>query len=92
MGGVIRDYEDKRETALSLLLEVGALTTCPIHSDEIIEGSMDVELAYRKAMYLWSKGRHPEFENAREFTDYIKSIYEEYSDTECGLCADLRDS
>ena len=83
---VMDDYEDKRETAMSLLLQAGALTHCPIH-DEIIDGEKDVEGAYKLAMSRWAQKKHPEFENAREFTDYIKEIYEEYELGECGLCA-----
>lgn len=89
--GVVDDYEDKRDTAVSLLLQVGALTTCAIH-DEIIDGGKDVEGAYKLAMSKWGRGEHREFESAREFTDYIKTIYEEYADTECGACANVRDA
>jgi hypothetical protein len=88
---VMDDYEDKRELAVSLLMQVGALSTCPVH-DEIIDGGKDVEGAYKLAMSKWARGKHPEFENAREFTDYIKEIYEEYEDGECGACANVRDA
>lgn len=88
---VMDDYEDKRETAISLLMQVGALTTCPVHH-EIIDGGKDIEGAYKLGMSKWAKKQHPEFENAREFTDYIKDIYEEYADLECGLCAKVRDA
>lgn len=91
MSYLIEDYEDKRSTAVSLLLQVGSLKACPIHS-EIIEGENDVQDAYKLAMFKWGRGEHREFENTREFTDYIQSIYEEYADTECGLCASVRDA
>lgn len=91
MSCVIEDYEDKRSTAVSLLLQVGALKTCPVH-DEIIEGPNDVQGAYKLATSKWGRDEHREFENAREFTDYIQVIYEEYADTECGSCTSVRDA
>lgn len=85
------DYEDKREIAIQLLMQVGALEICEIH-EEIINGSGDPVPAYKLAMSKYTRGAYPQFENAREFTDYIKEIYEEYADCECGLCADFIDS
>lgn len=86
---VMDDYEEKRETAISLLMEAGALKTCPVHSEEIVDGPNDVVDAYRLAMARWTRKRHPEFENTKEFTDYIKLVYEEYEDGECGSCASV---
>ena len=87
----IDDYNYKREIVLGLLMQVGALSSCPIH-DEIIDGPHDVEGAYKLAMSIWARGEHDEFESAREFTDYIKDLFEEYADTECGACANVRDA
>jgi hypothetical protein len=79
------EYSAKRNTALSILFQVGALSSCPIH-EEIIDGGKDVTAAYKLGMSKWAIKKHPEFESAREFTDYIKEIYEEYSECECGSC------
>lgn len=89
--GVSDDYEDKREIALQLLMQVKALTTCLIHDDEIIDGWNDPVPAYKLAMAKYTRGEYPQFENAREFTDYLKEIYEEYADGECGACTKALD-
>ena len=89
--GVSDDYENKRKIALQLLMQVKALTTCPIHNNEIINGSNDPVPAYKLAMAQYTRGEYPQFENTLEFTDYIKEIYEEYADGECGACAKILD-
>ncbi|MEI9689555.1 hypothetical protein [Kosakonia cowanii] len=71
--------ESERDFALSVLLHVGALTTCMIHDDDIYEGNGDLEAAYKYANSQFTRKDNPmSFEDRREMTDIIKSIYEEY--------------
>jgi hypothetical protein len=84
--GVSDDYDDKRDIAIQLLLQKKVLAVCPIHTDEIIGGQSEVFDAYKIAAFAYKKGEYPQFEDQREFTDYLKEIYDEFADCECGIC------
>jgi hypothetical protein len=76
-----------KETALGILLQAGVLNVCAVHTDTPIEGSGNLEAAYRLGNYKFTAGELDGiFENRREMTDYIKMVYEENADGECNQC------
>ena len=91
----VEDEEALRQQALSLLVEVGALEECEIHSGTYFDGNGDLEAAYRLANARITS-REVELDDdmsRRDFTDIIKKAYEEnYVLDECPACkAELRD-
>jgi hypothetical protein len=78
----------EKEAALGILLQAGALNVCAVHEDTVIEGSGDVEAAYKLGNFKFTAGElEGIFESRREMTDRIKQVYEENADGECNQCS-----
>lgn len=92
MGGAKRLLEQAEEDqgeALSLLLELEVLTTCPLHEDQILEGTEDIEVAYRVANSRITSGKITlrEDQTRKDYTDVLKEMYDEYSySSSCYYC------
>lgn len=91
--GMIRDQEHQH-LAAAYLVSQGVLKQCPVHH-EIYGGFMDLEDDFwRNAMADRNRGKNgpvpwaAELE-AREYTDYLKSAYEDHFGDECGFCAKI---
>jgi hypothetical protein len=77
----------EKESALSILLQAGVLNLCAVHEDTVIEGSGDIEAAYKLGNSKFTAAELDGiFESRREMTDYIKLVYEENADGECNQC------
>jgi hypothetical protein len=80
----------KRDAALSILLQAKVLKNCPIHSDSIFDLGGEVVDAYKLANWKFSRGELSDtFATRTDMTNEIKAAYEEYAETECGLCASV---
>jgi hypothetical protein len=77
----------EKETALGILLQAGVLNVCAIHEDTVIEGSGDLEAAYKLGNVKFKAGElQGIFDSRREMTDCIQLVYEENADGECNQC------
>jgi hypothetical protein len=80
--------EKKRDVALGIALEAGALQSCAIHEDTIIGGSAEVEEAYELGDAKFTDGSLSDiFDSQDEMKEYIKAVVEENADGECGQCS-----
>lgn len=84
------ENEQKRQVAIDIATQVGLLTTCDYHDDEVYDpGENNYDEAYKLANSLITK-KDPlvaVFEgNRKELADLIKDITNEFGD-ECSLCA-----
>ena len=88
----LEEHEAKCQVALGIAIEAGVLESCEYHDDTLLEGSSDIEEAYKLGNSKWSKGELSGiFESRREMTDIIKSVVEERWAGECPSCAKWRD-
>ena len=77
----------EKEVALGILLQAGVLNVCAVHEDTVIEGSGDIEAAYKLGNSKFTAGELAGvFETRKEMTDYIKLVYEENAEGECNQC------
>lgn len=90
------EHEENLQQAAAYLAEKGVLEQCPYH-EEIYGGDMDLDDTFwRFAMadrnrgvngpVPWASGM-----KAREYTDILKSVYDDHLGDECGYCARNRD-
>lgn len=95
MGGgkrMMEDEDHKRQVALQIALDAGVLEVCDLHEDSILEGSEDIEQAYRLGNSKFSSGKLNDlFKNRTEMTDYIKDAVESNSSDECYFCRKIRE-
>lgn len=82
--------EAQQNAAIAIAMEVGILTTCPIHDDAILPGRNDIlEEAYKLASARFKAGDKDLtrlFSNQRELTDCIREVVEIRDGDECGSC------
>jgi len=99
MGSVknaMMEHEANLHFAAAYLVKKGALEQCPVH-EEIYGGGMDLEDDFwRNAMADRNRGENGPVPwaadlPAREYTDTLKSAYEDHLGDECGFCAKNRD-
>jgi hypothetical protein len=80
-------HQSKQEAALAIALQAGVLSVCAVHEDTVIEGSGEVEDAYKLGNAKFTAGELQSiFDSRREMTDYIKAVVEENADGECNQC------
>ena len=78
--------EEKREEALQIALEGGAVERCPIHKDYLYDTG-DPTTAYKVANRRFTDGELREnWESRQELTDAIKQIGEEAGIDVCPSC------
>ena len=88
----MEQMEDKRNLAISIAVEAGALEECDRHPGTFTEGGSDVEDAYKLGNLKVSSGElEGAFDSRREMTDLIKEVVDELSGGECYSCARNRD-
>ena len=93
MGAVKRLLEDAEHLsalALQVNVEAQSLEECEYHEGVYYEGSADVEDAYRLANWQITskKMQLPYGVTRRDFTDEIKSVYEDNSGISSCYCCD----
>lgn len=81
------EQQAKHESALDILVAAGTLARCPYHEECSFIDSDDVEAAYRRANFEYSRGEHQQFATRREMTDAIKAVFDEHGVFECQYCA-----
>ena len=88
----MEEMEGKRNLAISIAVEAGALEECEFHSGTFTEGSSDIENAYKLGNLKITSGElEGAFDSRREMTDLIKEVVDEHSGGECYSCARHRD-
>lgn len=86
------EHEANLHYAAQYLVTQNALEKCPYH-EEIYGGGMDLEKDFwRNAMADRNRGDNGPVPwaaglQAREYTDLLKSAYEDHFGDECGYCA-----
>ncbi len=80
--------QTKRDVALGIAIEAGALGSCAIHEDTIIDGSGEVEEAYELGDAKFADGSLSNiFDSQDEMKEYIKAVVEENGGAECNQCS-----
>jgi len=88
---IMESEQMKRDTALEIALDSGAIKQCEFHEDILYEGSSDYKKAYRLGNSRYSSSGYSDvFKNRLEMTDLIKEIIDEYFEGECYACAKWR--
>ena len=83
-----RDAEE-RDTAYSILIEIGAIKTCPLHDDWYYTTGMESGLVYGAATNKYKEYMKTD-SVPQTFRDKIKVILDEGSlQNECPYCAKL---
>lgn len=92
MGGnkaLIDEMRELRGMAMQVALEAGLLKECEYHPGIYYEGGSELQQAYRFANSQISarKVELPEGVSRKDFTDAIKSVYDDNSlPDECSIC------
>lgn len=88
----LEELEAQSATACEIAIEAGVLKRCENHEDVILEGSADIEDAYKLGNAKLSSGKLGDlFKTPRELTDAIKSAVEENCADECYSCRKWRE-
>jgi hypothetical protein len=88
----LEEREELEQLALSILCDAGALEECDYHSDTYYDGGGDVEDAYKIANARISANEIdlPDDMSRRDFSDIIKSVYENHSGPDgCPACNNI---
>ena len=90
---LMEEQEGKRQDALGLLQEVGAIEECEIHDGITYEGSMSLDEALDQFEGEIEDGsRLLDGETLAEFKERLSNVYNENAADECYACAKNRDS
>ncbi|ENM5750194.1 hypothetical protein [Vibrio mimicus] len=80
--------EEKRRAAILIAIDAGALKYCEVHDDILLEGSSDIEEAYRLGNSRFTQGKlNGVFDSRTEMTDLILEA-KEYANYRCERCED----
>ncbi len=85
----IEEDMSKRHSAIEFAISKGVLRRCEFHAECVLENGGDIQTAYKAAAYEYARGRHREFSNQLEFTDYIKLVVEANFVDECPCCESM---
>lgn len=81
---------NKRQLALNIALEAGALTRCKRHPECVFEGDKPDATAYQLAQRRFVKdGLSEIFRDEQELIDLIRQIIDENPGEECSRCLAL---
>ncbi|MBA9071809.1 hypothetical protein FHR71_005595 [Methylobacterium sp. RAS18] len=86
---MLEEQEDNERGALSFLVGAGCIEECEHHDGIYFDGGEPVETAYKLANAQISSGALvlPEGTSRRDYTDLLKSVYEDNSGIEsCYAC------
>ncbi len=91
MGGTKRfleNQEEKQQAAIQIAIDSGALKYCEVHEDILLEGSSDIEEAYKLGNSRFTQGQlNGVFDSRTEMTDLILEA-KEYAGYRCERCED----
>ncbi|CAM2822028.1 hypothetical protein [Vibrio neptunius] len=91
MSGTKRYWEHqeaKRQAATQIAIESGALRECEVHDDILLEGSSDIEEAYKLGNFKFTQGQlNGVFDSRKEMTDLILEA-KELANYQCERCND----
>ncbi len=82
--------DEQQDFAMSVLLEIGALTSCENHEHIMMDGGVDVEEAYDHAEKLYNSDENSvPFDSVVEMKEEIRKVYMDhsYNDT-CDACSE----
>jgi len=84
----MEEDEGIRMMAQEILVEAGCLEECEDHSGTFTDGGHDVEYAYRlaNAKITARSLLLPDRISQRDFTDIVKSVYDDNNGSECYSC------
>ncbi len=93
MGSAKRQWEEtqgEKQIALMLLVESGVIRECQYHPGTYFEGNEPIEAAYKLANTRISENQAalPHGYSRRQYTDLIKSVYEDHSGLDSCPCCD----
>ena len=90
MKRVLEEQDFLRRMAIVVLRNAGVMKECEFHDEVYLEGSGELEDAYKLANSRITKGdiALPAGTTRRDFTDLIKEVYaDECAAAECYLCS-----
>ncbi|EKO3455296.1 hypothetical protein KW482_06800 [Vibrio fluvialis] len=84
----LEHQEAKQQAAIQIAIESGALKYCKVHDDILLEGSCDIEEAYKLGDFKFTQGQlNDVFDSREEMKDLISKVIE-FANYQCERCND----
>ena len=89
MKHVLDEQDWLRRLAIAVLCTAGVMKECEFHDEVYLEGSGELEAAYKLAHSSVTTGEIllPAGTTRRDFTDLIKEVYADECAAECYFCS-----